>query len=85
MTESQKTQVTNIVNGILNDHITDLIEEVSSNDFIERVMDELEQQGTTIDLDNEDSFENIKLTVGDTVVPLLVEMTYLLLGTQEQE
>lgn len=85
MTESQVTQVNKIVNGIITDTITQMIEDMSSNDFIELVMDRLEEEGTDIDLEGEDTFEDVKDVVGESVIPLLMELTGIVLEKTEEE
>lgn len=85
MTESQVTQVNKIVNGIITDTITQMIEDMSSNDFIEMVMDRLEEEGTDIDLEGEDTFEDVKDVVGESVIPLLMELTGIVLEKTEEE
>lgn len=82
MTEQQKTQVQKVVSDFVVDQITQMIEDMSSHDFIERVMDMIEQEGIKLDFDNEDTFEEVKEVVGDKVLPLMMEMTTLVLDDE---
>jgi hypothetical protein len=79
MTNEQVTQVQKVVSDFVVDQITQMIEDMSSHDFIERIMDSLEQQGIKLDFDNVDTFEEVKDIVGDKVIPLMIEMTDLIL------
>jgi len=76
----EKVKVTEVVNDIIIDRITQLIEDMSNHDFIEFVMDRLEQEGIKIDTDNEDVVEEIKEVVGSRVIPLLHKMSEYLVG-----
>ena len=79
MTNDQVTQVQKLVNDLVIHQITDMIEEMSSHDFIERVMVMIEEEGIKLDFDSMDTFEEVKDIVGDKVIPLIIEMTDLIL------
>ncbi len=85
MKEEQVKQINEVVSGIISDVLTQMIEDMSSNDFIETIMEKLEEEGTDIDLNDEDSFENIKEVVGDTMIPLLMRLSSVVLEMSEEE
>lgn len=68
-------KVTQVVNDIILDRITQLVEDMSNQDFIEFVMDRLEQEGVKIDTENDDVVEKIKYVVGGRVIPLLHKLS----------
>ena len=69
-----KEKVLEVVNGIIVDRLTQLIEDMSNHDFIEFVMDRLEQEGVVIDTENDDVVEKIRDVVGTRVLPLLLKV-----------
>lgn len=79
MTNEQVIQVQKLVSDLVVDQITQMMEDMSSHDFIERIMDSLEQEGVELDFNNEDTFEEVKDIVGEKVIPLMIEMTDLIL------
>ncbi len=85
MKEEQVKQINEVVSGIISDVLTQMIEDMSSNDFIEMIMEKLEEEGTDIDLNDEDSFENIKEVVGNTMIPLLMRLSSVVLEMSEEE
>jgi hypothetical protein len=85
MKNDQVTQVQKLVSDFVIDQITQMVEDMSSNDFIERVMDRIEQEGIELDFDNEDTFEEVKDIVGEKVIPLLFKMTEFIVEEQEQD
>ena len=72
-TENQQ-KVTEVVKGIIIDRLTQLTEDMSNHDFIEFVMDRLEEEGVVLDFDNEEVQEEITDIVGKQVLPLLLKM-----------
>ena len=48
-----KEKVTEVIKGIIIDRTTQLIEDMSNHDFIEQVMDRLEEDGVEMDFYNE--------------------------------
>jgi hypothetical protein len=85
MKNDQVTQVQKLVSDFVIDQITQMVEDMSSNDFIEQVMDRIEQEGIELDFDNEDTFEEVKDIVGERVIPLLFKMTEFIVEEQEQD
>lgn len=75
-----KEKVLEVVNGIIIDRLTQLIEDMSNHDFIEFVMDRLEQEGVKIDPENEEGIEEVTEVVGDRILPLLHKMNEYLLN-----
>ena len=72
-TENQQ-KVTEVVKGIIIDRLTQLTEDMSNHDFIEFVMDRLEEEGVVLDFENEEVQEEITDIVGKQVLPLLLKM-----------
>ena len=85
MTNDQVTQVQKLVSDYVIDQITQMVEDMSSQDFIERVIEMIEQEGVELDFDNENTFEEVKDIVGDKVIPLLFKMTEFIVEEQEQD
>ena len=85
MTNDQVTQVQKLVSDYVIDQITQMVEDMSSRDFIERVIEMIEQEGVELDFDNENTFEEVKDIVGDKVIPLLFKMTEFIVEEQEQD
>jgi hypothetical protein len=75
-----KEKVLGVVNDIILDRVTQLIEDMSNHDFIEVVMDRLEEEGVEFDSENEDVVEEIRDIVGERVLPLLFKMSEYLIG-----
>ena len=75
MTEEQVTQVKKVVSDFVVDQITQMIEDMSNHDFIERIMDRLEEEKIQLDYDNEELIEEVTEIVGDKVLPLMMKMT----------
>lgn len=79
MTNDQVIQVQKVVSDFVIHQITDMIEDMSSHDFIERVMNMIEEEGIKLDFDSMDTFEEVKDIVGEKVIPLMIEMTEFIL------
>lgn len=75
-----KENVTKIVNEVILDKITQMIESMSNQDFTEYIMDKLEQEGINVDTDNEEVVDEIHEIIGDRMTPLIVKMTEYLCG-----
>lgn len=69
-----KEKVTEVIKGIIIDRTTQLIEDMSNHDFIEQVMDRLEEEGVEMDFENEEVQEEITDLVGEEVLPLLYKL-----------
>ena len=69
-----KEKVTEVIKGIIIDRTTQLIEDMSNHDFIEQVMDRLEEEGVEMDFDNEEVQEEITDLVGEQILPLLLKL-----------
>lgn len=83
MTDDQVTQVQKVVSDFMLDRITEMIEDMSSNDFIERVMTTLEEEGIKLDFDDEELFEDVKDIVGEKVIPLIMRVSELVLEDED--
>jgi hypothetical protein len=73
-------KVTEVVNNIILDRITQLVEDMSNQDFIEFVMDRLEEEGVEIDTENDDVVEKIKDVVGVRMIPLLHKLSEFIIN-----
>ena len=69
-----KEKVTEVIKGIIIDRTTQLIEDMSNHDFIEQVMDRLEEEGVEMDFENEEVVEEITDLVGEEILPLLFKL-----------
>ena len=69
-----KEKVTEVIKGIIVDRTTQLIEDMSNQDFIEQVMDRLEEEGVEMDFENENVREEISDLIGQQILPLLLKL-----------
>jgi hypothetical protein len=69
-----KEKVTEVIKGIIIDRTTQLVEDMSNHDFIEFVMDRLEEEGVEMDFENEGVQEEIHDLVGKQILPLLLKL-----------
>jgi len=67
-----KEIVSEMVTDILNDKITQFIESISCDEFIEEVTDRLIEGGIPIDVEDEEQVEEVKDIVGSKVVNFLM-------------
>jgi predicted house-cleaning noncanonical NTP pyrophosphatase (MazG superfamily) len=77
-----KEKVTQVVTDVINDKITQLIEEMSTNEFVDMIKDKLVENGIEFDDDNEEETEEIFEIVGSRVVPLLHKMSEYIIGKE---
>ena len=77
-----KEKVTQVVTDVINDKITQLIEEMSTNEFVDMIKDKLVENGIEFDNDNEEEVEEIFEIVGSRVVPLLHKMSEYIIGKE---
>lgn len=82
MNQEQKEQVKKLVGDFVIDQITQMTEEMSSQDFLERVFDMIEREGIKVDLDNPETQNQIKSILGNKVVPLMIKMTEYIIGRE---
>jgi hypothetical protein len=75
-----KEKVTEIVNDVILDKITQMIEEMSTNEFVDMIKDKLVENGIEFDEENEDEIEEITDVIGSRVTPLLFKMSEYLIG-----
>ena len=84
MTKQEK--VLEIVNDVINDRITQLIEELSTNEFLEMIGDMYKDQtGKDIDEGEDEDFDQhefIGEISGSRVLPLLHKMSEFILGVE---
>ena len=69
-----KEKVTEVIKGIIVDRTTQLIEDMSNHDFVELVMDRLEEEGVEMDFENENVQEEISDLIGQQILPLLLKL-----------
>lgn len=74
MNKENQNKVTEVVKGFIIDRTTQMIEDMSNHDFIEQVMDRLEEEGVELDFENEEVQEQISDLVGQQVLPLLLKL-----------
>jgi len=68
-----KKIVTEMVNDIINDKITQFIESISCDEFIEEVTDRLIEGGIPVDVENEEEVEGVKEIIGSKVVDFMTK------------
>lgn len=66
-----KEKVLGVVNEVIVDRLTQLIEEMSTNEFVDMIKDKLVENGIEFDEDNEEVIFEI---VGTRVLPLLLKV-----------
>ena len=66
-----KKIVTEMVNDIIEDKITQFIENISSDEFIEEVTDRVIQGGVTVE--NEEEIEEVREIIGSKVVSFITK------------
>ena len=68
-----KEIVSEMVNDIINDKITQFIESISCDEFIEEVTDRLIEGGIPVDVENEEEVEGVKEIIGSKVVDFMTK------------
>jgi hypothetical protein len=74
-----KEKVTELVNEVIFDRITQLIEEMSTNEFVEMITDMVQDQ-TGVEIETDEEREEITDIIGSRVFPLLHKMNEYILG-----
>lgn len=74
MNKENQEKVVEVVKGIIVDRTTEMVENMSNHDFIEYVMDRLEEEGVKLDFENEEVQEQISDLIGQQVLPLLLKL-----------
>ena len=67
-----KENVLEVVNDVITDVLTQLMEDMSTNEFVEMICDKLEEQGITIETDEQ--VDEVKEVIGSRVIPLMVKI-----------
>ena len=80
-TENQE-KVKGVVKGIIVDRLTQLTEDMSNHDFVEFVMDRLEEDGIVLDFEDEKVQEEITDIIGTQVLPLFLKMMEWSIGKE---
>jgi hypothetical protein len=75
-----REKVTQVVKGMIIDRLTEMVEDMSNHDFVENVMDRLENEGVVMDFENEEVQEEITELIGTQVIPLLTKVTEYVIG-----
>jgi hypothetical protein len=75
-----REKVTQVVKGMIIDRLTEMMEDMSNHDFVENVMDRLENEGVVMDFENEEVQEEITELIGTQVIPLLTKVTEYVIG-----
>ena len=68
-----KKIVTEMVNDIIEDKITQFIESMCSDEFIEEVTDRVIQGGVPVDVENEEEVEGVREIIGSKVVSFITK------------
>jgi hypothetical protein len=68
-----KEIVSEMVNDIINDKVTQFIESISCDEFIEEVTDRLIEGGIPVDVEDEEEVELVKEIIGSKVVNFLMK------------
>ena len=75
-----REKVTQVVKGMIVDRLTEMVGDMSNHDFVENVMDRLENEGVVMDFENEEVQEEITELIGTQVIPLLTKITEYVIG-----
>lgn len=73
-------KVLGVVNDVIVDKLTQLIEEMSCNEFVDLICDKLEEQGIVVETDEER--EEVTKVIGERVLPLLHKVLEWGIGTE---
>lgn len=76
-----KEKVLEVVNDVITHRITSLIEEMSTNEFVEMISDMVHDQ-TGNSLETEEEQEELMEIIGDRVIPLLHKMSEYMVGKE---
>lgn len=68
-----KQIVTEMVNDIIEDKITQFIESMCCDEFIEEVTDRVIQGGVPVDVENEEEVEGVREIIGSKVVSFITK------------
>jgi hypothetical protein len=68
-----KEIVSEMVNDIINDKVTQFIESISCDEFIEEVTDRLIEGGSPVNVEDEEEVELVKEIIGSKVVNFLMK------------
>ena len=74
-----KEKVLEIVNEVINEKLENLMEEMSTNEFVEMITD-MYQDRTGEVVESEEDEEEIQWVIGERVVPLLTKITEYVIG-----
>lgn len=74
-----KEKVLEVVNDVITERITSLIEEMSTNEFVEMISDMVYDQ-TGNSLETEEEQEELMEIIGSRVIPLLHKMSEYMVG-----
>jgi gamma-glutamyl phosphate reductase len=81
---NKNEKVLEIVNDVINDRLTQLIEEMSTNEFVEMIGDMYKDQtGKDVDEGEDEDFDQqefVSEIVGSRVVPLLHKISEYVIG-----
>ena len=81
---NKKEKVLEIVNDVITEKITGLVEEMSTNEFVEMIGDMyFDKTGKNLEDDTDDEFdkdEYLNEIIGSRVIPLLHKLTEYMIG-----
>ena len=74
-----KEKVLEVVNEVIIDRITQLIEEMSTNEFVDMINDMVQDQ-TGVEIETDEEREEVTDIIGSRILPLLHKMNEYILG-----
>jgi hypothetical protein len=66
-----KEVVLEMINDVIIDKLEQLMENLSTNEFVEELTDKLIESGVPINIDDEEQMEELNQMIGSRVLPLL--------------
>ncbi len=78
----EKKIVSEMVHDIILSKIVGMIEEMSTNEFIDEVVDKLVEGGVPVEVDNEEQMEEVKEIIGSRMIPLMKKVGEYLVDTR---
>ncbi len=77
----KREKLLEIVNEVINERLEQLIEEMSTNEFVEMITDKyVEKTGDDLEKNNFEYEDEIQEVIGERVVPLLTKITEYVIG-----
>lgn len=74
-----KEKMLEIINDVITERVTQLMEEMSTNEFVEMISEKIHTE-LGVDIENEENLEEIHGLIGDRVIPLFTKVTEYIIG-----